>query len=150
MSKTEMKILIGLHRAVNYIDRQSAKIFAEYHLTMGQFAVLEVLDHKGDMTVGQVQEKILSSTGTIPLIINNLEKRGYLTRQADSQDKRRCILHITESGSELISQVYPRNETRIIELMDMWTDEEKEQLAFLLKKCGETSYADRQKSTERK
>lgn len=134
MSKAEMKILIGLHRAVNYIDRQSSKIFAEYHLTMGQFAVLEALYHKGDMSVGQVQEKILSSSGTIPLIINNLEKRGYLRKRADAGDKRRCILNITEEGRKLIAQVYPRNEARIIELMEVWTNEEKEQLAVLLKK----------------
>ncbi len=132
MAKTELKILIGLHRAVNYIDRQSTKIFS-----MGQFAVLEALYHKGDMTIGQVQEKILSSSGTIPLIINNLEKRGYLIRKADSKDKRRCILHITAQGQELIGQVYPRNEARIIELMTHWTDEEKEQLAIILKKFGD-------------
>lgn len=137
MAKTELKILIGLHRAINYIDRQSTKIFSEYQLTLGQFAVLEVLYHKGDMTVGQVQEKILSSGGTMPLIINNLEKRGYLIRKTDTKDKRRCILHLTVQGQELIGQVYPRNEARIIELMSYWTDEEKEQLAILLKKFGD-------------
>jgi len=142
MAKKELKILIGLHRAVNYIDRQSVRIFSEYQLTMGQFAVLEALYHKGDMTVGQVQEKILSSSGTIPLIVNNLEKRGYLVRKTDSKDKRRCILHITEQGRELIGQVYPRNEARIIELMSGWTEEEKEQLAALLKKFGEKKHGE--------
>ncbi|WP_333651860.1 MarR family winged helix-turn-helix transcriptional regulator [Lacrimispora sp.] len=142
MAKKELKILIGLHRAVNYIDRQSVRIFSEYQLTMGQFAVLEALYHKGDMTVGQVQEKILSSSGTIPLIVNNLEKRGYLVRKTDSNDKRRCILHITEQGQELIGQVYPRNEARIIELMSGWTEEEKEQLAALLKKFGEIKHGE--------
>ncbi len=137
MAKTELKILIGLHRAINDIDRQSTKIFSDYQLTLGQFAVLEALYHKGDMTVGQVQEKILSSSGTMPLIINNLEKRGYLIRKTDTMDKRRCILHITAVGQELIGQVYPRNEARIIESMSCWTDEEKAQLANLLKKFGD-------------
>lgn len=137
MSKPELKILIGLHRAVNHIDRQSAKIFAGYGLTMGQFAILEVLYHKGDMTVGQVQEKILSSCGTIPVIVNNLEKRGYLVRQADLRDKRRCILHLTEAGEALISVVYPQNEARIVALMETWTTEEKEALVVLLKKYGD-------------
>lgn len=136
MPKTEMKILIGLHRAVNYIDRQSSRIFSQYDLTMGQFAVLEALYHKGDMTVGQVQEKILSTSGTIPLIVKNLEKRGYLTRRADPDDKRCCILHITEQGQELIARVYPENEKKIIELMEYWTPEEQEQLVVLLKKFG--------------
>lgn len=136
MAKIEMKVLIGLSRAVNYIDRQSIKLFSEYNLTMGQFAVLEVLYHKGAMSVGQVQEKILSSSGTMPLIINNLVKRGYIIRQTDDKDKRRCILDITQPGRELMAQVYPKNEARIIELMESWTKEEKEQLVVLLKKFG--------------
>lgn len=137
MAKVELKILIGLHRAVNYIDRQSTRIFTEYGLTMGQFAVLEALCHKGDATVGQIQERILSSGGTMPLIINNLEKRGYLSRLVDHKDKRRCILSITPQGQELIEQVYPKNEAKIVELMAGWTEEEKEQLAVILKKFGD-------------
>lgn len=147
MSKIELNILIGLHRVVNYIDRQSAKIFAEYHLTMGQFAVLEALYHKGDMTVGQVQEKILSSSGTIPLILNNLERRGYINRLADAKDKRRCILQLTEAGRNLTEEVYPENEARIVELMEEWTAPEKEQLAILLKRYGEKINGEKSKST---
>lgn len=136
MAKQELKIIIGLHRAVNDIDRQSAKICAAYDLTMGQFAVLEALYHKGDLTVGQVQEKILSSSGTIPLIVNNLQKRGLLVRLPDLMDKRRCILHITANGKALMAEVYPKNEAKIIEWANLWSPEEKEQLVSLLKKTG--------------
>lgn len=101
---------------------------------MGQFAVLEALFHKGDLTIGQVQEKILSTSGTIPVIIKNLEKRGLLIRLPDAGDKRKCILHITEQGSSLIQQVYPENEAMIIESMHNWTNDEKCELLKLLKK----------------
>lgn len=136
MSKPELKILIGLHRAANRIDRESVRIFTKYGLTMGQFAVLEALNHKGDMTVGQVQEKILSTSGTIPVIIRNLEKRGYLIRQQDEGDKRRSILHITPEGSALMALVYPKNEKKIIEMLSMLCEDEKNQLVTLLKKIG--------------
>ncbi len=137
MAKNELKILIGLHRAVNYIDKQSLKIFSKYNLTIGQFGVLEALYHKGDMTIGQVQEKILSSSGTIPLIINNLEKRGYISKHTDSKDKRKCILHITALGKQLVEEVYPENEETIISIMKHWSNEEQQQLANLLKKFGD-------------
>jgi MarR family 2-MHQ and catechol resistance regulon transcriptional repressor len=137
MAKPELKILIGLHRAVNRIDRQSARIFSEYDLTTGQFAVLEALYHKGELTVGQVQEKILSSSGTIPVIVNNLEKRGLLTRLADPGDRRRCLLRITPAGEGLMEQAYPRNEEMIVAQMALWTPEEQEQLVTLLKKFGD-------------
>lgn len=136
MAKLELKALIGLHRTVNAIDRESARVCSAAGLTLGQFAVLEALFHKGDLTVGQVQEKILSSSGTIPLIIRNLEKQGYLVRRHDEVDKRRCILHLTPKGKEVVGRVFPENEKAIVEATSCWSDEEKQQLMSLLEKFG--------------
>ena len=138
MAEPELKILIGLHRTANDIDRKTSRIAASYGLTLGQFAVLEALYHKGPLTVGQVQESILSTSGTIPLIVGNLEQRGYLTRCQDEEDHRRFILHLTGTGRRLIEEVYPQNEEMIIQQMDCWTDEEKETLVSLLKRYGGT------------
>ncbi len=132
----ELKILIGMHRAVNKIDGRTIKIVKQYGLSLGQFAVLEVLYHKGDMAVGQVQEKILSTSGTIPVIIKNLEKSGYVTHRADECDKRKCILHITDKGACLIKQVFPENKEMIINSFNNLSDNEKDELLRLLKKLG--------------
>ena len=134
MNEIELKILIGLHRVSNEIDRRSARIFKRCGLSMGQFAVLEALCHKGDMTIGQVQEKILSTSGTIPVIVKNLEKQGLLNRLPDACDKRKCILHITERGSALIHQIFPENKSVIVDSMQKLSADEKKELLRLLKK----------------
>lgn len=136
MAKPELKILIGLHRTANEIDHQTARLMSAYDLTLGQFAVLEALYHKGSLTIGEVQKAILSSSGTIPLIISNLVRRGYITREADSEDRRRCILTLTARGRGLIAKAYPVNEEMIVREMVCWTDSEKETLVTLLKKFG--------------
>ena len=136
MAKSELKILIGLHRAANTIDRETARAVAPFGLTLSQFAVLEALYHKGDLTVGQVQEAVLSTSGTIPVIVGRLEREGYLTRCQDENDRRRWMLRLTDAGRELIAQVYPENEEMIIRQMDCWTDEEKETLVSLLQRFG--------------
>lgn len=41
MDAIELKILIGLHRVSNEIDRRTTRIVKCYGLSMGQFAVLE-------------------------------------------------------------------------------------------------------------
>lgn len=140
IARNELKLLIGLHRAVNYIDQQTAKLCAGYQLTLSQFAVLEALYHKGALSVGQVQEKILSTSGTITVIINNLETRGYIRRETDLYDKRRFILDLTDSGRRLIACVYPENETKIIDTMGVWTAQEQQTLVMLLKKFGDEIY----------
>ena len=86
------------------------------------------------MSVGEVQKKILSTSGTIPVIVNNLTKRGLVERLTDVDDKRKCILHITEEGKKLMREVFPKNKTTIIDSMSNWSDEEKNQMLKILKK----------------
>ncbi len=110
------------------------KIASEYKLTFSQFMVLEVLYNKGDMSVWDVQKKILSSVGTIPVIVNNLVKMKYVERLSDKKDSRVCILHLTEEGRDLISKLAPKNEEMIEEYMKVLDIKEKEILLYLLKK----------------
>lgn len=136
MQKLEMKAFIGMSRALNKINRATNKIYKKYNLTEGQFAVLEVLYHKGDLCVGDVQEKILSTTGTIPIIIKNLEKEDLLIRKRDEVDKRKYMLSITKKGKELISEVYPENEDEILSMMNRLDKKELENLISYMKKIG--------------
>jgi MarR family 2-MHQ and catechol resistance regulon transcriptional repressor len=132
--KEDNYILIKMHRILNQIDRETAHIAAKYDLTLSQFGVLEALFHIGDLTVGEVKEKILSSDGTIPVVVKNLEKRGLLFRKQDPGDKRKSILSLTDEGRQVISEAYPANESMIYDKMSVWSQKDKEQLAALLKK----------------
>lgn len=133
---TELKIFIGMSRALNKINRATNKVYTKYGLTSAQFAVLEALYHKGDLSVGEVQDKILSTSGTIPVIVKNLEKEGFLEKRNDDKDKRRFILHITQKGRELMDIVYPENEEIIISMMNIWNKEEQEEILKYMRKFG--------------
>lgn len=137
LNELELKILIGLHRVVSKIDRDSSRVVSEYDLTLGQFGVLEALYHKGDLTIGQIQEKILSSTGTMPLIIKNLEKRDLVQRIICEADRRKCFIHLTDEGKKLIEEAYPKNRETVIDFMQDLSNEEKENMMLILKKLGE-------------
>lgn len=136
MGNMELKILIGMHRNVNSIDKATSKLALEHGLTFSQFAVLEALYSKGDMTVGMVRKHILSSMGTIPLIINNLVKMNYVERLSDDNDRRICIISLTNEGRQLIEGLAPKNEAMIKEYMSVLTDEERDHLLYLMKKLG--------------
>ena len=131
-NEIDLKILIALHRVINAVDSKTIKLVKSYGLSLGQFAVLEVLYHKGEMTVGQVQKKILSTTGTMPVIIKNLEKRKLISHKEDENDKRKRLLYITDKGRDIISQVFPKNKEIIIEYFkNMEIDEKKEFLRLM-------------------
>ncbi|MDY4561868.1 MarR family winged helix-turn-helix transcriptional regulator [Peptostreptococcus porci] len=132
----ELKLIIGLNRTVNKINRKTSFLCKQNGLTLSQFAVLEALYHKGDMSVGSVKDSILSTDGTIPVVVGNLVKNGFITKRKDSNDKRSNILSLTEKGRNIIKKVYPMNEKLIVEQFEILEDYEKEELLRLLKKIG--------------
>lgn len=136
MDDIEVKILIGLSRTVNSIHRKTGKLCTKYNITLSQFGVLEALYNKGDLTVGEIKTLILSSDGTIPVVIKNLEKNNLVKKEISPSDKRCTIVKITKEGEKLIKEVYPKNEEMIKEVMDIWTSQEKNELLRLLKKFG--------------
>ena len=132
--KEDSGILIGIHRIVKDLDRETTKISASYGLTFPQFMVLEALLHKDSMTVGEIREAILSSNGTIPVIINNLVKLGMVRRAKDPEDHRRSVIELTEQGRELIELVCPENDRMFTERFGVWSKEEKRELLRLIAK----------------
>ena len=48
----DLKMVIALSRAVNAHSKAALEVFRKYGLTTAQFAVLEVLFHKGPLKIG--------------------------------------------------------------------------------------------------
>jgi len=125
-------ILIGAYRMVRDLDRETARISAEFGLTYPQFQVLEALLHKGELSVGQIRDAILSSDGTVPVVVDNLCRKGLVRRTKDPRDRRRSLVSLTDVGASLIREAYPRNEEMIEAKFDIWTAEDKRELCYLL------------------
>lgn len=136
MEKDKLKILIGLHKNVKELDRRTLDIARTYGLSFSQFMVLEALYSKGNLSIGEVREAILSSVGTISLVVKNLEKMGYVKRKTDENDKRVSILSLTDEGRDVIEKVIPENEAMIYDYMKDLSEEETATLLSLLKKLG--------------
>ena len=132
--RNDAYILIGTHRMVKDLDRETTRISAAYGLTFPQFMVLEALMQKDSLSVGEIKEAILSSNGTIPVIINNLEKMEMVQRVTDPTDHRKSLVKLTDKGRELIEQVCPENVKMFKERVGVWTKEEKKALVGLLSK----------------
>ena len=136
MENDNLKILIGLHKNVKELDSRTLAITGTYGLSFSQFMVLEVLFSKGKLSISEVRDAILSSVGTISLVVSNLEKMGYIKREADQNDKRICILSLTDAGYDLIKKIVPENEKMINTYMERLEENERKSLLALLKKLG--------------
>ena len=133
-TKKSMAVYISMSRVINTLRRENNKLILKHNLTLGQFAVMEALYSKGRLSTGEVMEKILTTSGNIPVIVKNLEKDGFITREQDKSDKRRFILDLTEKGKDLMDEIVPENLKFMDELISLWDDEDKEELIILMNK----------------
>ncbi|MFR4778481.1 MAG: MarR family winged helix-turn-helix transcriptional regulator [Finegoldia magna] len=133
-TKKSMAVYISMSRVINTLRRENNKLILKHDLTLGQFAVMEALYSKGRLSTGEVMEKILTTSGNIPVIVKNLEKDGFITREQDESDKRRFILDLTEKGKDLMDEIVPKNLKFMDELISLWDDDDKEELIILMNK----------------
>jgi len=138
-SSTEVNTLnafIKLMRASESLNMRLNRHLSEVNLTVSQFGTLEVLHHLGPLNQRSIGEKLLKSGGNITMVIDNLEKQGYVVRKKDPSDRRAVLIHLTADGKKFIGEYFPKHLDRIKEEFNVLSEEEKKTLASICKKLG--------------
>ena len=83
-----LKLFIVLSRAMNAVTSHMEWHPDRNELTMTEFGILEALLHKGPLLLGDVQKKILLSSGGVTYTIDRLAEKGLVERQECTTDRR--------------------------------------------------------------
>src|ERR1700736_5169940 len=75
-------------------------------MCISDFAVLEVLLHKGPQPVGEIGRRIDLTSGSITTAIDRLETRGLVARAAHASGRRARVVHLTPDGKARITHVF--------------------------------------------
>src|SRR5690625_4496721 len=138
-TKTETRTrdtFIKLTSAANALNNRPNRHLADANITVSQFGTLEALYHIGPLNQRAIGEKILKSGGNITMVIDNLEKSGYVKRKKDPADKRAVLIELTSQGEEFIKDFFPKHLEKIKEEFAILTEDEKVTLATLCRKLG--------------
>ena len=133
-----LKLITIFSRLGNAIGRTIVPDIRTYGLTPNQFGVLEALFHKGPLTVNEIIEKTLSSSGNIDLVIKNLEKANLVIKKVSDEDKRCRKVELTDKGWELISVVFPIHLECVNKMLIGMGLSEKKELSELMKKLSKS------------
>lgn len=134
-----LEAYVKLLRASESVQAEAMRSLAEEDITPSQFAVLEALYHVGPMCLSVLADKILKTSGNLTMVVGNLEKRGLVTRQQSTHDRRFVSAAITDKGKKLIARIFPEHATRIADLMNRLTPREQETLGELCRKLGKNT-----------
>ncbi len=136
--KVDLALLtwVKLARAFASFSKKSNDNIKSFGLTQPQFAVIEVLGHLGPLKVGAICDKMLVSGGNMTLVLDNIEKLGYVERVPSKEDRRAILVRLTSKGSELFNEIFKVHAEYITKLMSVLNAEEQKTLGDLLKKLG--------------
>ena len=129
-----MQTWIQLFRAFNKIRAKESSYIQSFDITMNQFQVLEVLYHRGDMSIGSITKLTMSTSGNITVVVKNLKRDGYLETTPDNKDKRTSIVSISQKGKELIEKLFPNHAKNFEEYFKVLDNEETDTLFKILRK----------------
>jgi MarR family 2-MHQ and catechol resistance regulon transcriptional repressor len=107
--------------------------------SLSDFAVLEVLLHKGALPVNTIGKKVLLTSGSITTAVQRLEKKELVRRERSEGDARVVLVHLTDQGRSLIEEAFASHADNLDALFDGFSVEERAQFANLMRKLGQRS-----------
>lgn len=131
-----LKLWVILARAHNAVSQRAAEDVARHGLTLAEFAVLEALYHKGPLLLGEVQKKILVSSGGVTYLVDRLEERGLVRRKLCAEDRRARYAELTEGGVEMMNRIFPEHAEMISDVVSALDEEEQHEIIRLMKELG--------------
>jgi MarR family transcriptional regulator, 2-MHQ and catechol-resistance regulon repressor len=129
-------VWVVLARAFNAMEQCAAEDVARHDLTLAEFAVLEALFHKGSLLLGEVQRKILVSSGGVTYLVDRLEQRGLVRRTPCPDDRRARYAELTDDGVALMQRIFPEHAARITEAVATLNENDQRELIRMLKELG--------------
>ena len=125
-----------LWKAYDAVRNYAVKDIASLGLGLSDFAILELLLHKGPASVNDIGAKVLLTSGSMTLAIDRLEARNLVERRQNSEDRRARIVHLTEHGRKLIACAFAAHAVSMNRLGAKLSAAERAQAIRLLKKLG--------------
>ena len=134
--ESALKLWVVLARSYNAVAARLAEDVARHEITPTEFAILEVLYHKGPLLLGEVQKKILVTSGGITYLVDRLVEKGLVRREECAEDRRARYAVLTPAGTALIRKVFPQHALAIEEAVSGLTTAEQREAVQLLRKLG--------------
>jgi MarR family 2-MHQ and catechol resistance regulon transcriptional repressor len=136
LSDGPLKLWVVLARAFAAVERHSRASIARFGLGTTEFGVLEVLYHKGELPVCEVQRRILVESSSTTYVVDKLCDRGLVRRRPSGDDRRVTLLTLTPAGRRLIARIFPHHAAAMRRAVGALPSQVQARAAGLLRRLG--------------
>ncbi|TDO99708.1 MarR family winged helix-turn-helix transcriptional regulator [Marinomonas balearica] len=124
-----------LHRISKFLGSQIDDCITSFGISRLEFDILATLRRaESALTPTQLYKDTMLSSGAMSTRLDALEQRNLVVRLARKEDRRSCVVELTEEGKQLIDAVIEAHLANEKRLLEVFSKEEEEQLNSLLRK----------------
>ncbi|MFJ5965521.1 MarR family winged helix-turn-helix transcriptional regulator [Bacillus sp. NPDC093026] len=114
----------SLRHIAAIIKQKGREILHQYTITPPQFVGLQWLYEFGDMTIGELSQKMYLACSTTTDLIDRMEKSELVERVKDPSDRRVVRIHLLPEGERIIQEVIVKRQEYVSELLEAFSEEE--------------------------
>ncbi|AYV67389.1 MarR family transcriptional regulator [Niallia circulans] len=130
--KEYLKNIATIEKDMRYISgiikQKGREILSNYTMTPPQFVALQWLFEEGDMTIGELSNKMFLAFSTTTDLVDRMEKNQLVQRVKDPNDRRVVRIHMLEEGKRLIDEVIKKRQGYLQEVLNEYSTEDIEEL----------------------
>jgi len=131
-------MVVELERSLRHIEaiikQKGREILGQYSITPPQFIALQWLFERGDMTIGDLSNRIYLACSTTTDLVDRMEKNKLVIRVKDPKDRRVVRIHLLPEGERIIEEVIYKRRGYLEGVLSDFSKEEIKDLQGKLKR----------------
>ncbi|OZT12331.1 MarR family transcriptional regulator [Priestia aryabhattai] len=131
-------MVVELERSLRHIEaiikQKGREILGQYSITPPQFIALQWLFERGDMTIGDLSNRIYLACSTTTDLVDRMEKNKLVIRVKDPKDRRVVRIHLLPEGERIIEEVIYKRRGYLEGVLSDFSEEEIKDLQGKLKR----------------
>lgn len=132
----ELKPLIVFFKTYNEIIKYIKKNISKHNLDLNEFSVLEVIYHYQEITIQDINSKVLVAPSSLTYILNKLLDKKIIKRSKCKKDNRVTYISLTEEGRAYSDEIFNDHYDSMKNSFNILSKDDKEKLTNILKTLG--------------
>lgn len=117
-----------LRRVSLVVTHRGREHLGDFNITPPQFSALLALIDAGEITMGELCQKLFLACSTVTDLIDRMEKNAYVERFRDAKDRRVVRLRVLPGGMVVYDEVLKTRREYLESILTNLNEPEKEQL----------------------
>jgi len=136
MNSRSSTALVALRRILKVTEINSRKLARHSELTTSQHLLLQYVAQQGRALPSAIARAIGLKQATITVHLNQLEDAGLVTRDRDTEDRRRVWIQLTDAATKILGDSPDLLQSRFEKAFDKLADWEQAMLISNLERIA--------------